>query len=1157
MAKSNQRHCCMCSAGHHRCIICECVKQKRPCTNCRLRGKCENRPTTNNAKTSFINVAGDGNCLFRCIAYIILDDEEKHDEVRKVVVEHMTQNRKEYEVFMDNNMNYDSYLQKISKMGTWGTDVEIRAMAKIYDRQIFVRKDNKGKKVWIPQHVKLGEDYKCDHEKKFITLDLQNSHFTIIKTETYPLCNCGKENSASQSESDNGTQISGERETENLKWYGIEVKVLKEWVNEIYEEIRSWQQKNLFEPPKCEESKEFIQMKIDLLDSYVDDTHYASFALKFIMVLPIVMLQKVSRKASRKQNVQSLRRRLDHLKNGRLEDLLVEMRSIRSNHNNRTYRFEKPEDKVQNFAQFMTKGKINPALRLISDKESGRPLKITNEVRMGLEAKHPKAQEADNDIKIEKCDGRDEPYLFDIINEDMVWKKAMRTQGGAGPSGINADMMKGLLNTKKHGDQATSLKKAIARLARKLATEYCHNLDAYTARRLLALEKQPDGMRPIGIGEILNRIIGKCIMQVLRERIRKAAGNLQVCSGHQAGGEAAIHAMRDIFEEENIEAVILVDAKNAFNTINREAMLHNIKMKCPSFSKYVENTYGSPSELYIEGDEDNNVIMSEEGTTQGDPIAMAMYAIGLSVMQDTLSMEETRVKSVSYADDLIGAGSIVDLYEWWKKLETTGKKFGYLTNAKKSWIVVKPEKKEEVEQIFKDTSLQITIEGQKHLGAVIGSEEYKTEYVRAKVNDWINEIERLSEIAKIEPHAAYTAFTFGLKHKWTYVLRTIPKITELIEPLEFAIRNTFIPALMNRTCTDIERELMTLPPRMGGLGIINPSAMADQEYENSIKLTHQLKQHIIAQEKKAEVCDLDIQRRKNDISKERDKKQNEKKMEIEEGASSVLALKIKLASEVGASSWLTSLPIKVKGFSLNKREFCDALALRYGWDIEGLPDTCPGCQQTFDEGHAQTCKTGGYIAMRHDEVRDLTCEMMKEIHREVQLEPNLQPCTEVSFSHNTANKQLGARVDLSARGFWTKGQNAFFDVRIFEPTAQCYNKMTLKAIYAKNERDKIREYGERIVQVEQGAFTPLIFSTAGGMSANTQVVYNKIAEVMADKKGEPRGYFTAWLRVRLSFALLRSSLLCLRGTRYSRKKIVNVADTNYEMTVTEGRIDVM
>ncbi|MEL7196650.1 MAG: hypothetical protein AAFO96_29800, partial [Bacteroidota bacterium] len=296
----------------------------------------------------------------------------------------------------------------------------------------------------------------------------------------------------------------------------------------------------------------------------------------------------------------------------------------------------------------------------------------------------------------------------------------------------------------------------------------------------------------------------------------------------------------------------------------------------------------------------------------------------------------------------------------------------------------KPEKEREAREVFSETNLMITTNGQKHLGAVIGSKDYKTEYVQAKVNDWIVELERLSEIAKSEPHAAYTAFTFGMKHKWTYTQRTIPDISEQLVPLENTIRNTFIPALINRHCTDLERELLTLPPRLGGLGIVNPSIMADKEYENSVKLTHQLRKHIIEQNKSAEVNDAEILHSRYEISQEREKKQQEKMKEIERVVTPELALKIQLANETGASSWLTSLPIKAKGFNLNKQEFCDALALRYGWSIEGLPSICPGCQQPFNEGHANQCMTGGYISMRHDEVRDLTHQMLHEVCREVE-----------------------------------------------------------------------------------------------------------------------------------------------------------------------------
>ena len=246
-------------------------------------------------------------------------------------------------------------------------------------------------------------------------------------------------------------------------------------------------------------------------------------------------------------------------------------------------------------------------------------------------------------------------------------------------------------------------------------------------------------------------------MEVMRDEVKYAAGNLQVCVGHKAGGEAVIHAMREIYTENDADAVLLVDATNAFNAINREAMLHNISIKCPSFSQYVNNTYGNASQLYITGGNrhgDEDIIQSEEGTTQGDPIAMAMYGIGMSVLQSGLAYGETKVKSVAYADDYSGAGKVEDLMKWWKKLETIGPQFGYFPNAGKSCLIVKPEKELIAKKLFEGTNLKITVTGQRHLGAVIGSGSNKEIYVRKKVTEWIMEVRKLSDIATTEPHAA-------------------------------------------------------------------------------------------------------------------------------------------------------------------------------------------------------------------------------------------------------------------------------------------------------------------------------------------------------------------------------------------------------------------
>ena len=124
---------------------------------------------------------------------------------------------------------------------------------------------------------------------------------------------------------------------------------------------------------------------------------------------------------------------------------------------------------------------------------------------------------------------------------------------------------------------------------------------------------------------------------VIKDDITEAAGPLQKCTGIQAGIEASIHAMRQIFESSETQAILLVDAENAFNNLNRKTALKNIKEICPPFYQYLANTYQKSAKLIIPGENDYTVIYSDEGTTQGDPIAMAMYGLGIKPLTDKLS----------------------------------------------------------------------------------------------------------------------------------------------------------------------------------------------------------------------------------------------------------------------------------------------------------------------------------------------------------------------------------------------------------------------------------------------------------------------------------------------------------------------------------------
>ena len=227
---------------------------------------------------------------------------------------------------------------------------------------------------------------------------------------------------------------------------------------------------------------------------------------------------------------------------------------------------------------------------------------------------------------------------------------------------------------------------------------------------------------------------------------------MQTATGLQGGAEAAIHSMSKIFENNNTEAVILVDASNAFNSMNRQVALHNIRVICPEFSNTLINTYRNPVRMVVLGGRD---IFSVEGTTQGDNLAMAFYALGTSPLLKTLSMTSPSVSQVSLADDITGAGKLEDLKVWWDSLTGEGAKFGYYVNESKSWLIVKDEQQmNRAKEIFKGSDIKFTSQGKRHLGASIGSHNFKTQYVTEKVQTWCREVEKLAEYAKTEPHAA-------------------------------------------------------------------------------------------------------------------------------------------------------------------------------------------------------------------------------------------------------------------------------------------------------------------------------------------------------------------------------------------------------------------
>ena len=142
------------------------------------------------------------------------------------------------------------------------------------------------------------------------------------------------------------------------------------------------------------------------------------------------------------------------------------------------------------------------------------------------------------------------------------------------------------------------------------------------------------------------------------------------------------------------------------------------------------------------------------------------------------------------------------------------KKYGYLVNGSKSWLIVKSDVLgDEAKRVFGD-EVNVTTEGQRHLGSVIVSQEFKDQYCREKILRWKGELKALSEIARSQPHAAYTVFSNGYKSKFTYFMSTIESFEDYVDPIQEAIDDLLLSTLFGQTeplPSDL-RQLVTLTP---------------------------------------------------------------------------------------------------------------------------------------------------------------------------------------------------------------------------------------------------------------------------------------------------------------------------------------------------------
>ena len=338
----------------------------------------------------------------------------------------------------------------------------------------------------------------------------------------------------------------------------------------------------------------------------------------------------------------------------------------------------------------MSKGNVNGALKLLTENMPNGILPLNDKTLTMLKKKHPEVNEPPQEVLLQGPTRPVHPIVYEDMDESLILKAAMVTKGGSGPSGL--DGLRKILTSRSFGTASSELRKTFALFVKSLCVEEIKNvesLESFIACRLIRLDKRL-GISSIGVGEVLRRIAGKTVMILLKKDVLQAAGSLQLCGGQVAGSEATIHAMHDVFNDDNTEGILLIDAENAFNSINRKVMLHNLKLICPVIATYILNCYMYPARLFIIG---GGELFSKEGTMQGDPTSMGAYALEilplLQFLLDFISVNELNAKEVAFADVFPVAGKLSRMKDYWSQLTSIGPKYSFFPKSSKSYLIVK------------------------------------------------------------------------------------------------------------------------------------------------------------------------------------------------------------------------------------------------------------------------------------------------------------------------------------------------------------------------------------------------------------------------------------------------------------------------------------
>ncbi len=650
---------------------------------------------------------------------------------------------------------------------------------------------------------------------------------------------------------------------------------------------------------------------------------------------------------------------------------------------------------------------------------------------------------------------------------------------------------------------------------------------------LTALQKLCGGIRPIAVGNIWRRMAAKLACRRVASTLWNTFQPNQLGVGIKNGAEAGAHAARLFYnsEHESIKIFLKIDVKNAFNEVRRDIVLQEVKKQIPEIFKFVEQCYKLPTNVYY----GENLILSQRGVQQGDPLGPALFCLALQNIIQSLKIMDLDM-NIWYLDDGTIAGCPKHVLKAFHIIVEKAKEIGLTLNHRKCEIsVLGPhtfEEKKDLLELFNNASpgiQEIEVSKAFLLGCPL-TDQAAVVCLERKIKDLESFTNKLKNISA---HSAYFLLRMSITiPRLIFFLRVNPmwrnftglqRYDEVLkESLESILNVQFTPGAWSES---------SLPIKMGGMGIRHATEMAIPCFLSSIYDVSDLLDKLLSEpyrqidparleaeklwcDKFGEMPQMELRNiqkiwESNDIDQKIITINNSLKKPVDKArfiANSVC--------ESGA--WLQTIPSPQLGTHLTNDEFRIALALRLGLVIV-QPHTCVCGDKVNKYGlHGLSCSKAKGTNPRHAAGNNILQRALKSAEIPSILEPP------------GCSRPDGKKPDGMSLTPWARGRSVLWDYTCSDTFAPSYIQGTSRqAGHAakKAEQRKIHHYNDL---ANQFIFIPVATETSGVIGEIGLKFIKAIGSKIAEVTGEKRS--TSFLIQRISISIQKGNVASIMGT---------------------------